>query len=201
MTVPKGLKGLEFACECMSSARRNNSDPWSGIAQHKLLPDGTKEEILNLIAEEPKTISQLAQELNLSAPSIHTHISAMMKSELLREAVDSEKTHPAERYYEPNFPVVKAEARAEFEQLCLSLAERVAVLFEQEQSQLESAFRQTRLADHGWTFSDIAQYLYACVQRGARQRLEERQVLPTCAKHQNGVEWIFWAQEPKADHE
>lgn len=197
MGVPDGLKGLRFACECVSSRQGGYSDPWAGVAKNKLLPDGTKEEIVNLLAREPKTISQLAQALNLSPPSVHTHVAEMLKSELLREAVAWEKAHQAERYYEPNFPVIKAEARAEFEELCGEIAERVADVFEKRLPRLKRAFGQTGLNEQGWEFSDVAQYLYACVQRRARRNLEERHALPACGRHRNGVEWVFWAEEPK----
>jgi DNA-binding transcriptional ArsR family regulator len=109
MSVPAGSKGLRFPCECVSSRPDGYSDPWAEIAKNKLLPNGTKEEILNVLSREPKTITQIAEALSLSAPSVHTHITDLLRSELLREALEWEKTHPAERYYEPNFPVFKAE--------------------------------------------------------------------------------------------
>ena len=197
MSVPDGLKGLRFACECVSSREGGYSDPWAAVAKHKLLPDGTKEEIVNLLAREPKTISQLAQALGLSAPSVHTHVAEMLRSELLREATEWEKAHGAERYYEPNFPVISAEARAEFEKLCGELAERVADVFERKLPRLERAFAKTDLGQHGWVFQDVAQYLYACVQREARQRLQDRRKLPPCERRGNGAEWVFWAEEPE----
>jgi DNA-binding transcriptional ArsR family regulator len=198
MSDANGDKGLQFACECVS-AQAGYSDPWAGISQKKLLPDGTKEEILNSVAKEPKTIAQLAKELGLSQPSIHRHISEMMASELLRESEEWERKYPSERYYEPNFPVVKAEERAEFEAICQEMAGRMADLFEKRRERLESAFHKTDLANRGWRFADIAQYLYVNVQRGARELLEERGILPTRKKHRNGVEWIFWAEEAKSD--
>ncbi|MGB7925777.1 MAG: winged helix-turn-helix domain-containing protein [Pyrinomonadaceae bacterium] len=199
MSVPKGLDGLQFACECVSARRSGYSDPWANVAKKKLLPDGTKEEILNLVAREPKTISQLAESLKLSPPSIYTHINDMMKSELLRESEEWEKKYPTERYYEPNFPVVRADERAEFEALCQEMAESVADLFEQKRTQMEDAFNQTNLAERGWTFSDVSHYLYSCVQRGARRLLEQSGTLPPCEQHKNGVEWVFWAEESDAD--
>jgi DNA-binding transcriptional ArsR family regulator len=198
MSIPAKRNGLQFACECVS-ARGGYSDPWAAIAQNRLLPDGTKEQILNLVAEEPKTIAQLAKSLKLSQPSVHTHINEMMRSELLRESEEWEKRYPAERYYEPNFPVVGADERAEFESLCNEMAKRVAALFEKNHPKLERAFKKTDLEERGWTFSDVAHYLYASVQRGARQLLEERGALPPRQKHQNGAEWIFWAEESGAD--
>jgi DNA-binding transcriptional ArsR family regulator len=197
MTVPKNSKGLRFPCECVSAAPGGYSDPWADVTKNRLLPNGTKEEILNLVAREPKTISQLAEALDLSAPSVHTHINDMTKSELLRESVDWEKKYPAERYYEPNFPVFKEEDCEELNSLCDEMAGQLVALFERKRAKLERAFAQTELADDGWKFSDITQCLYANLQRRARTQLEERGLLSTRIKHTNGAEWVFWAEEPK----
>jgi DNA-binding transcriptional ArsR family regulator len=199
MTVPEGFKGLRFPCECVSSRRGGYSEPWASVTKNKLLPDGTKEEILNLVAQEPRTISQLAEALRLSAPSVHTHVSDMLKSELLREAAEWEKTHPAERYYEPNFPVIRQEEAAELCELCDDLAAKVADLFKRHRRKLEKVFRETPLAGRGWDFAEVAQFVYASVQRGARERLERDGTLAPPKAHRNGVEWVFWAEEPKAD--
>lgn len=198
MTIPKGYQGLRFPCECVSAGGGGYSDPWADITKKKLLPDGTKEEILNLLAREPKTISQLAEALDLSPPSVHTHINDMMNSELLRESIEWEKKYPAERYYEPNFPVFRAGECAEFRTLCEEMAEQVVALFERKRSKLERAFGRTGLAEQGWEFSNITQCLYANMQRTARTLLEERGVLSPRERHANGAEWIFWAEEPKA---
>jgi DNA-binding Lrp family transcriptional regulator len=199
MAIPEGFEGLRFACECISARRGGYSDPWASIAKDKLINDGTKEEILNLVARDPKTISQLAEALGLSAASIHKHITEMAASELLRESTERERKHPAERYYEPNFLVVKARDHAEFDVLCRDMAERIADLFEKNCPQLERALSNTDLTNQGWAFSDLTQYLYARTQRGARELLEQRGALPPRQEHQNGAKWIFWAEEPKAD--
>src|SRR5215208_6562745 len=136
MTVPEGFRGLSFPCECVSSRRGGYSEPWAAVAKNKLLPNGTKEEILNLVAQEPRTISLIAEELGLSAPSVHTHVSDMLRSELLREAVEWEKTHPAERYYEPNFPIINNDEAEELCKLCDSLGQTVAELFKKQQRKL-----------------------------------------------------------------
>ena len=190
------FKRLRFPCECVSGTNEGYSDPWAEIAKRKLLPDGTKEEILNLVAEEPKTISQLAEALRLSAPSVHTHVNDLMKSELLRESIEWEKKHPSERYYEPNFPVFKADDCAEFLSLCEEMAEQLASVFEERRARIESAFERTGLNEQGWEFTDVTQCLFANVQRGARTRLEQRGFLVPRKKHANGAEWIFWAEEP-----
>jgi DNA-binding transcriptional ArsR family regulator len=188
-------KGLRFPCECVSGLPGGYTDPWADVTKRKLLPNGTKEQIITLVANEPKTLSQLAQALKLSPPSVHTHINDMLKSELLRESEEYEKKHPTERYYEPNFPVFKAKECAEFQGLCDEMAQQLATLFERRHAKIEKAFRKTSLPDHGWEVSDIAHCLYANMYRSARTLLEERGLLSSREKHTNGAEWIFWAEE------
>ena len=188
-------KGLRFPCECVSGLQGGYTDPWADITKRKLLPNGTKEQIVTLLAEEPKTISQLAQALNLSAPSVYTHINDMLESELLRESQEFEKRHPSERYYEPNFPIFKAKECAEFRELCDEMAQQLANLFERRRASMERALRNTDLAAQGWELTDITQCLYANMYRSARTLLEERGLLKSRQKHANGAEWIFWAEE------
>ena len=196
MSVPSGYKGLRFPCECVSSRPGGYSDPWAGITKNRLMPNGTKEEILNILAKGPNTITQIAEELGLSAPSVHSHVSDMLRSELLRETGEWQKNHPAERYYEPNFPVIKDDEAEELCKLCDSLGTTVAQLFKKERRKLEKAFRDTPLPDRGWRFADIAQFIFASVQRHARERLEKDGVLVSAKPHRNGVDWVFWAEEP-----
>lgn len=188
-------KGLRFPCECVSARPGGYTDPWADITKRKLLPNGTKEQIVTLVADEPKTISQLAQALNLSPPSVHSHINELLESELLRESEEFEKKHPTERYYEPNFPVFKADDCAEFLGLCDEMAEQLAALFERRRAKIERTFQRTSLPEHGWVLSDVAHCLYANVYRSARTLLEQRGLLASREKHANGAEWIFWAEQ------
>ena len=191
----KDNKGLRFPCECVSNSPGGYTDPWADITKRKLLPNGTKEQILTLVAHEPKTISQMAQALNLSPPSVHTHVNDMLKSELLRESEEFEKRYPTERYYEPNFPVFKAEECAEFRELCDEIAQQLATVFERHRRKMERIFENTSLPEHGWELRDITQCVYANAYRSARRLLEKRGLLGSPVKHANGAEWIFWAEE------
>lgn len=188
-------KPLRFPCECVSGLAGGYTDPWAEVTQRRMLPNGTKEQIVNLVAREPRTISQLAQALDLSVPSVHTHVSDLVQSELLRESEEFEKKHPTERYYEPNFPVFKAGECEEFRELCEEMSQQLAALFERRRAKMERAFQRTSLGEHGWELSDITQCLYANMYRSARALLEERGLLARRAKHKNGAEWIFWAEE------
>lgn len=188
-------KRLEFACECVSS-HGGYGDPWAGLAQRKLLSNGTKEKILCSVAQSPRTIAQLARELKLSSPSVFAHVNEMVASDLLRAAIDQPKHHPAERYYEPNFPVVRRAEHDEFTTLCEELSTEFAALFSRSIKKLERAFDTTALPSRGWRFEDLAHYLFARVQRGARVHLEDDGALPPRQHRHNGAEWVFWAEEP-----
>jgi DNA-binding transcriptional ArsR family regulator len=199
MSVPAGFKGLRFPCECVSSRPGGYSDPWAEITKNKLLPNGTKEEILNVLAQGPKTVTQIADTLDLSAPSVHTHVSDMLRSELLREAVEWQKTHPAERYYEPNFPVFKAEECAEFMALCEEMSKELVTMFEKKRQNMKRAFSKTGLSEQGWELDDITQCLFANMYRGARTQLEKSGLLSPAETHANGAKWIFWAEESESN--
>jgi hypothetical protein len=105
--------------------------------------------------------------------------------------------HPAERYYEPNFPVFRSEECAEFRKLCEEMSTQLVSLFEKNQKKMEGAFLNTSLEEQGWKLSDIAQCLFANMYRGARTQLEQRGILSAREKHKNGAAWIFWAEEPE----
>jgi DNA-binding transcriptional ArsR family regulator len=198
MGVSKGDGGLEFPCECVSK-NSGYSDPWAGVAQRKLLPNGTKEAILNRLTDKPKTVAQLAKELDLAQPTVLRHVGDLMASELLRESEEWERRYPTERYYEPNFPIIQSDERDEFGAICEQIAEATADLFAKRRKQMEAAFNKTSLSERGWTFQHIAQYLFARAQRGARETLEQRGVLLPREPHSNGVEWIFWAEEAESN--
>ena len=196
--LSKRATNLRFPCECVS-ARGGYSDPWAEVSQSKLLSDGTKEKLLNVVAQESKTIAQLAADLGFSQPTIHSHVMDLLASELLRESKRPEKRYATERYYEPNFPVVGAAEGVEFEAICDSIAVRIAELFEKDVPQLKRAFEKTELARRGWTLDDVAHYCYAGAQRTARRLLEKRGILPHRKKHANGASWVFWAEEPRTE--
>ena len=188
-----GKGKLQFACECVS-AEGGYSDPWAPVAQNGLLPDSTKEKIVTVVAREPRTVAQIAKEIRVSKATVHGHVGELLASELLREAEAHEKRHPVERYYEPNFPVVARDERDELEAVCGEMAERFADLFEGGRAAFGEAFERTALGERGWRFEDLSQYLFAKVQRTARELLEARGALEPRAPHRNGVEWVFWAE-------
>ena len=75
---------LRFACAC-ASAVPIAEDPWVAIVNQRKLNDGTKERILNAIYRQPRTITQLAELLGISAPAVHRHVVDMLADELIQE--------------------------------------------------------------------------------------------------------------------
>lgn len=185
---------LEFACDCVST-HNGYGDPWSALSKKRLLMGGTKEDILCSLSHSPKTIAQLSRELGLTPPSVFAHIGELVASELLRNAESQRKRYPTERYYEPNFPIIRRDERASFDSICNEMSEQLATLFEGKMESFERAFDETSLGERGWAFEDVKHYLFARVQRNARILLEDRGTLPPRCPRQNGSEWIFWAEE------
>ena len=196
MSEFNGINELCFPCECLSAREEPYGDPWSGVAKNGLMAGDRKEQIINLVSREPMTVSQMAKELKIAPPSVHAHINELLTGELLRDSHEWEKLHPKERYYEPNFPVISKADRAEFEEICHEMSERVAEIFESGRPRFEEAFNRTNFAERGWDFDDLTQYLYACIQRSARRLLEERGSIQKAENHRNNVKWVFWAEQP-----
>src|SRR5918998_924474 len=107
---------LRFACACASGVPVAE-DPWVAIVNQRKLNDGTRELILNAIYRRPRTITQIAEELGISAPAVHRHVVDMLAHELIREVdvTAPQRSRGSERYYRPSFPVVLADDRAELQ--------------------------------------------------------------------------------------
>ena len=100
---------LQFACDCVSHLHQPMRDPWSYETRAGLIASETKEIILNKTYRQPKTVTQLAKEIGLSQPAIYKHVKELLASEVMREAdlSDAEKSYRVEKYYQPNFPVLR----------------------------------------------------------------------------------------------
>jgi predicted ArsR family transcriptional regulator len=186
---------LRFACAC-ASAVPIGEDPWVAIVNQRKLNDGTKELILNAIYREPRTITQLAEILGISAPAVHRQVAGLLADELIQE-VDppAERRRSSERYYRPNFPVVLAADRAALQPFLEDLAVDIAASFHRHREALSDAFAQTSLLARGESVETLLHYLYATATRLARARLEEEGALPVWPEHGDGSRWIWWAEE------
>jgi len=167
------------------------------ISQQRKLNDGTRELILNAIYQQPRTITQLAELLGISAPAVHRHIVNMLADELIHEVdpAAAERSRGSERYYRPNFPIVLAADRAALQPVLEEIAADVAAVFRQGQEALAKAFADTSLPARGEQVETLLHYLYATATRLARARLEADGDLPPWPEHTDGSRWIWWAEE------
>jgi DNA-binding MarR family transcriptional regulator len=186
---------LRFACAC-ASAVPVAEDPWVAIVNQRKLNDGTKELILNAIYRQPRTITQLAELLDISAPAVHRHMVDMLADELIQEVdlVAPQRSRSSERYYRPNFPVVLAADRAALQPVLRNLAADIVAAFRQ-QNVLANAVTQTSLPARGESVEMLLHYLYATATRLAREQLEVDGALPPWPEHADGSRWIWWAEE------
>jgi DNA-binding transcriptional ArsR family regulator len=188
---------LRFSCACCSAVPIAE-DPWVAIVNQRKLNDGTKELILNAIYRQPRTITQLAELLGISAPAVHRHAGEMLASELISEVgvTALERSRASERYYGPNFPVVLASDQVALQPVLEDLAADIATAFQRRQDALASAFAHTSLHARGESVDMLLQYMYATATRRARERLEAGSELAAWPKHADGPRWVWWAEEP-----
>jgi DNA-binding transcriptional ArsR family regulator len=188
---------LRFSCACCSAVPISE-DPSVAIVNQRKLNDGTKELILDAIYRQPRTITQLAELLGISAPAVHRHISDMLGDELIQEVdlAAPERSRGSERYYRPNFPVVLTGDQAMLQLVLEDLAADIAAAFRRRQNALPNAFAQTSLPARGESFETLLHYIYATATRMARERLEAAGELPPWPEHADGSRWVWWAEEP-----
>src|SRR5215204_873183 len=187
---------LRLACGC-ASAVPISADPWVAIVNQRKLNNGTKELILNAIYRQPRTITQLAEHLGISAPAVHRHVGEMLASELIAEVdvTAPERRRGSERYYGPNFPVLLASDQATLQPVLEDLAADITAAFRRQQNALPNAFARTSLPARGESFETLLHYIYATATRLARERLEAAGELPPWPEHADGSRWVWWAEE------
>lgn len=187
---------LRFACSCASAAPVAD-DPWVAIAKQGKLNDGTKERILNSINRQPRTISQLAEELGLSAPSVHRQVAELLASELIREVdVDAGRRRSSvERYYRPGFLVVRAADRQALDPVIEEVANAFAAAFRERLPRLAETMVAAGSVDGAHEAETLPHYLYAAAVRQAREKLEAESSLPPWSEHADGSRWLWWAEE------
>src|SRR5215207_5335446 len=191
---------LRFACAC-ASAFPSGEDPWVAIVNQRKLNDGTKELILNAIYRQPRTITQLAEHLGISAPAVHRHIVDMLADELIQEVdlAAPQRSRGSERYYRPNFPVVLAADRTALQPVLEELAADIVGVFRQRQEALANSLTDTSLPARGEPVDLLLHYLYATATRLARAKLEADGDLPPWPEHADGSRWLWWAEAPETE--
>ncbi|MBU7009204.1 MAG: winged helix-turn-helix transcriptional regulator [Theionarchaea archaeon] len=179
-------KALSFSCGHVFE----EEDPWSYVSNSGILDAETRLLILEHIYKEPKTVTQLANELGLSQPAVHRHVRDMLHVGIIREAAlsEDEKRFRVEKYYEPNFPVVLKEDFGMLKKELEEVSEKIVRIFLQEKDQIKKEFEKTALKNQGWAFNELTFYVFEKVKRMVRNKLQEGKFFPE-------KEWIFFAEE------
>ncbi len=184
---------MKFPCDCISSTTACE-EPWARVAKEGMFKDGTREEILNLLHEKPRTIAQIAKVLKLAQPTIFRHVGDLVKYGLLREFDPDERDYVVERYYKPNFPVISANDQRRYQRAVKSLSAEVAKSIAGALPDLQAQFPGSDAEKEGWTFEEFAQYLVHDVTREARKILEEKGLLASSVESAKR-DFVFWARE------
>jgi DNA-binding transcriptional ArsR family regulator len=197
VSTEKENRTLRFPCSCVSAATVAD-DPWAEISKQHKLQDGTKELILNSIYRSPRTIAQLADELHLSQPTVHRHVTDLNTSQLICEVSvpDEDRLSAVERYYAPNFPVILASERNELLAILEGLARDVSEVFRRHQHDVTAAFTRASPSFNGNYKEAVRHWMYTTVMRMAREHLQEQGLLPPWPEHADGSRWLWWAEEP-----
>ncbi len=193
MLKPANEASLKFPCDCFTESEVCE-EPWALIAKRGVFKGGTKEKILNLMHERPRTIAQLSELLELSQPTIHRHLSGLISGGLITNSKDTQRTYTVERYYKPTFPVITEADQENFRGVVDEIAGDISRSFSSRAGTLRQLFEQSDAAKSGWEFEEFAQYLMQVASRTARRMLEEEGALASSLHDsENGI--LFWATE------
>ena len=153
--------------------------------------------ILNKTYRKPKTVTQLAKEMDLSQPAIYSHVKGLLAAEVMREAdvPRNEKNYRVERYYEPNFPVLLKEDVEQMEPVIQKISQSIAGIYWKHRNELQEAFEGCSLEERGYSLEDVLDFFYTKIRRRGRQVLEEQGFFPELPRHKNGSQWTYWAEE------
>ena len=71
----------------------------------QLIGDETRRRIIFLLRAKPMTVSQIAETLKLSSPTVHHHIQKLKKAEMVEVAYEKRCGHLIESYYQATVEV------------------------------------------------------------------------------------------------
>lgn len=167
--------------------------PVSPAALVSLAPT-TRERLVGALADEPRTVAQLARAFGLSQPTVLEQVRRALREGLIVEVevAEGERRFPAERYYAPAVPVIRHPDRELLESACRGLAGEIASVVERNRGDLQAAFAMTHLAREGWAFDDLWPYLRETIDRLVVDRFDGIAAVPA---RSHGLAWVEEAGE------
>ena len=149
-----------------------------------------RERLVAALADQPRTVAQLAQAFGLSQPTMLEQVRRALRDGLIVEVEVAEEARrfPAERYYATAVPVVRQPDRELLESACRGLADDVATALAKNWGDIHAAFALTHLAREGWAFNDLWPYLSDTIARRMLERVDGIGGAPTVPPH--GLAWV-----------
>ncbi len=158
-----------------------------------------RERLVAALADQPRTVAQLAQTFGLSQPTMLEQVRRALRDGLITEVqvAAEEKRFPAERYYATTVPVVRQPDRELIESACRGLADEVATALARNWSDVHAAFAMTHLAREGWTFHDLWPYVQETITRRVLERVEGFGGVTAVPAH--GLAWVEDVAETESE--
>lgn len=149
-----------------------------------------REKLLAALADRPRTVAQLAQEFDLSQPTMLDQVRRALRDGLIVEVdvpIEQRRT-TGERYYAPTVPVIRHTDWELLEPACRALASDLANALAKQRGDLMAAFAMTHLAREGWVFADLWPYVQEMVFRLTLEQSDDL-VTPAIVR-QHGLAWV-----------
>ncbi len=161
----------------------------------------TRERLVAALADQPRTVAQLAHAFGLSQPTMLEHVRRALRDGLIREVQvpEERKRFAAERYYATAVPVIREPDRDLLVSGCRALADEIAAVVSAGQGDLRAAFAMTHLAREGWSFDELWPYLQETIWRLTRERVPDLVDLTPPRPH--GLAWVEDLAGDDAPHE
>ncbi len=150
----------------------------------------TRERLVAALADQPRTVAQLAHAFGLSQPTMLEHVRRALRDGLIREVQvpEERKRFAAERYYATAVPVIREPDRDLLVSGCRALADEIATVVSAGQGDLRAAFAMTHLAREEWSFDELWPYLQETIWRLTRERVPDLVDLTPPQPH--GLAWV-----------
>lgn len=149
-----------------------------------------RERLVAALAEQPRTVAQLAHEFGLAQPTMLEQARRALRDGLIVE-VDvpaGQRRTAGERYYAPTVPVIRLADRELLEPASRALAGELAAALIEQRGDLLAAFAMTHLARDGWEFADLWPYIHEMVFRLTLEQMDGL-IAPT-AIPPHGLAWV-----------
>lgn len=132
-----------------------------------------RERLVAALADQPRTVAQLARQFGLSQPSMLEHVRRAVQDGLVVEVQvpDEERRFPSERYYGPAVPVIRGPDRELLASACRAVADDIAKSVASNLGDMHATFAMTALAGEGWSFDEIWPYMSDTINRLVEERL------------------------------